>query len=161
MDIQRLIAATNIALLRRQFPALLIEEQIWEGLKMVKRLMYEEAVGKEAGDTVPFEAPIVEVNKITANVNYTTIVEKTIASGRTAKIAKMEMACRVDLDYDITQWRLTVNSKIVFEDKPLPSSLTLDLADITISGGKVMKVEARTTAGTAEVWADITGKEIF
>ncbi|MBW2596599.1 MAG: hypothetical protein JRC93_11635 [Deltaproteobacteria bacterium] len=161
MDKQELLIATNIAVLRRQFPPIEIVNQILYGLKVARQVLSLEAIIEEAGDTPPFEVPVVEINGITATTSYATIVEKTITAGRTGKISKMEMACRIDVDYDIVHWRLTINSRVVFEDKLLPSSLTLDLADITIGGGKLLKIEAKTTAGTSLVWGDITGKEVF
>ena len=161
MDIQQAILGTLIALLRRQLPPILIREQIMEGVKEARRLFYLEAINSEAGDEPTYESPICEINSITANLNYQTIVSKTITAGRTAKIARVEMACKQTTDYEKVLWRLTVNSRYVFEDKTLPTSLTLDLAEVDTRGGKEVKVEAKTTVDTAEVWADITGKEVY
>lgn len=161
MDNLQMLLAVNIALLRRLFPPAGIENQILEGLKIARKASSMEAIAKEAGDEPAYEEAIVEVNKITATTSYQTVVSKTITKGRMAKISRMEMACREDSDYDNVYWRITVNSKIILEDKMLPSSLTLDIADLDIRGGKEVKIEAKTSTGTVSVWGDITGKEII
>ena len=118
MEIFQALLATNIAVLRRlNAPFVGNEEsQILEALRIARRISILEAIAKEAGDEPTYEDPIVEIDKITATTDYATVVSKTITVGKTGIISKMEMACRQDSDYDIVLWRLTVNSKVIFQD---------------------------------------------
>lgn len=158
MEIQRLIAATLIALLRRQFPPALIKEQILEGAKIARQLSVEEAIAREAGGEPTNEEAILELATIEATTSYADVVSHTVTKQRTALLEKIEMACKLSTDYSNVTWEITLGDKI--KELILPTALTLTFGGLNIRGGKVVKIRAKTATGTAEVWADITGRDV-
>lgn len=161
MERDILLIGTMIAVLRKNFNLPMTKEQVFEGIRIAKQIGVDEAIAKEAGGEPANEEPIAEINLTATDGagSYVEIVSKTITPGRTGIISKMEMA---SADYDNVQWRITINSKVVFEGKELPNATTLTLADVSVRGGKVFKVEAKDTDSIAHnCWADITGKEII
>jgi len=150
-----------IALLRREFPAIRIKEQIGEGIRIARAIGVDAAISGEAGGEPVHEEAIAEIDKTATDGagNYVTIVEKTITKGRTGVLSKVEAA---SADYDNVQFRITIADRVVFEDEELPNATTLTLSDVSVRGGTVTKVEAKDTDSTAHnVWGDITGKEII
>lgn len=161
MERDVLLVGTMIAVLRKNFNLPMTKEQVFEGIRIARQIGVDEAIAKEAGGEPVHEEPIAEIDKVATDGagNYVEVVSKTIMAGRTGIISKMEMA---SADYDNVQWKITVNSKVVFEDEELPAATTITLADVSVRGGKVFKIEAKDTDSTAHnVWGDITGKEII
>ena len=150
-----------IAVLRKSFNIALTTEQIFEGIRIAKQIGVDEAIAREAGDESTNEAAVVRIDKVATDGagTYAEICNWTVTAGKTGVLAKIEMA---SADYTNVQFRLTVAGKIVFEDKELPSATTITLSDLSIRGGKVTKIEAKSTDATAHnVWGDISGKEII
>ena len=108
---------------------------------------------------LPYEEAILELGTILATITYAEVVSHTVTKQRTAKLGRIELACENTADYSNVTWKITLEDKV--KELKLPASLTLDFAGLDIRGGKLIKVEAKTTSGTANVWADITGKEII
>jgi len=50
LDTQQVILGTLIALLRRQFPPLLVKEQVLEGMRLAKGILVDADIAKEGGD---------------------------------------------------------------------------------------------------------------
>ena len=136
-----------------------IKEQIMAGVRLAKEIGLDEAIAREAGDEPANEEAIFELASLTTGVAYADVVSKTITSGRTAELSKIEMACQLTTDYSLVTWKVTIGT--VVKELVLPTALTLTFPQLSIRGGTVIKVEAKTSSGTPVVWSDITGKEII
>ena len=158
MDMQELLVATNIALLRRQFPPWKIEEQIFEAFKMIRQLISKETIAREAGEEPTYEDAIACLDIIISSGSYQDLASWTITKGKTGILSKVEMACEA---YSQGRFRLVISDKEMWADKELPDSLTLSFPDITIRGGTTVKIQGKSADASAfKMWGDITGKEV-
>lgn len=160
MNVELATLGTLIAVLRRQgLLPIAIREQILEGVRIAKELSIEEAIAKEAGGEGTFETPLSVLNIISSTGDYQALASWTVSKQRTGKLSKVECAAE---DYDLARFKLIINDEVKWEDKQLPSSLTMDFLGADIRGGKTVAIYGKSSDSSAfNLWGDICGKEVI
>ncbi len=157
MERDLLLIGTMIALLRRQFPAIAIKDQIMEGVKIVRQIGIDEAIAKEAGGEPTLEKAISVLDIVSSTSSYQALASWTVTKQRTGKLSKVE--CAAD-NYTLARFKLVIDDITRWEDKQLPSSLTMDFLGADIRGGKTVAIYGKSSDGSAfNMWGDICGKE--
>ena len=149
MEDIRLIVLTLLAQATRQG---ICADQILAAKKLAYLLGLKDSLG---GDMVVEDA-VISLDRITATATYQTLASITAAKQKSTIIVKIQMACS---DYSKGQFKLTVNDKVKFEDKLLPTALTITLPDLKIGVDKVVKIEGKDDGTGISMWGDISGKE--
>lgn len=150
---------TLVALLRRNSVVpLKIGEQILEGIRTAKELSINEAIAREAGGEPTFEKAISVLDFKTSTSNYQALASWTVAAQRTGKLSKVECAAE---NYSLALFKLIIDNEVKWEDKTLPSSLTMDFLGADLRGGNTVAVYGKSSDGSAfTMWGDICGKEV-
>ena len=156
MERDLLLIGTMIAVLRKSMNVTFTTEQIFEGVRLARQIGVQEAIAKEAGGETVNEELILQLAKLTTSAVYQTVVTKTITEGKTAQLSNIDMACAGV--YSNITWKISIGDKVI--EVILPTATSLPLFNVSIRGGTVIKVEAKTSSGTPDVWADIIGKEV-
>ena len=160
MNVNLATLGTLVALLRRQgIVPLAIKEQILEGIKVIKELSIEEAIAREVGDEGTLERAISVLDMKSSTSSYQALASWTVTSQRTGKLSKVECACD---DYSKGLFKLIIDDRLMWEDKLLPSSLTMDFLGADIRGGKTVAIYGKSSNGSVfNMWGDICGKEVI
>ena len=105
------------------------------------------------------ETAIVKLDRWTGSAAaYQTVVTYTVPADKTFILSAIEMACS---DYSVAQFRITIAGVIKFADKSLQTTFNPILADVNLSAGQIVLIEARSDGSTSiNVDAAIEGKEI-
>lgn len=158
MDPQQLLIAINIAILRRQFPAVKIKDQIFEGLKIARQIGIDEAIAKEAGGE-PTVAELVSRTEglVAATTSYQDLASWTVEAGKTGLLTEISMACS---NYTKGRFRLMFGDKEQWKDIQLPAGLTMPYLNSPVRGGRTILVQGKSSDGTAlNMWGHIAGEE--
>lgn len=117
-----------------------------------------------AGQTVSFlenlpEVAAGEVKRYScSDTSYQELAKLTVGKGKTGRLVEVSMATN---NYDKTLWKLEVGDKTILENVILPATLTMQFADLKLSGEAVVALSVKSLDGTAII-ADgsISGKEL-
>jgi hypothetical protein len=109
----------------------------------------EPAKERAAGDTGRYSG---------SSQSYQEVASWTVATGKVGELKEITL---LSDEYDYTEWRITVGAVTFAEDWIVQAAMPIIFEDLRLAAGTEVKVEARSTDGTAIV-ADvcITGKEL-
>ena len=94
----------------------------------------------------------------TSSTDYQTVVSWTVTVKKIGVLRFVEMESD---DYEKTRFKLTIAGVEQFTDVQIEESLALEWPDIRLLAGKEVKLEAKSSDGTAiNVDGDILGKEV-
>ena len=94
----------------------------------------------------------------TSSTSYQTVVSWTVTVKKIGLLRFVEMESD---DYEKTRFKLTIAGVEQFTDVQIEESLALEWPDVRLLAGKEVKLEAKSSDGTAvNVDGDILGKEI-
>ena len=156
MTLQELMAATLIALLRHRSLSALTKQQIMAGHQIATELFHEEAIRKEAGGEPISEVLISKLHHLESTSSYQEIVSWTVPSGKRGRLYQIQFAAD---DYAHILWRYTMDGKVQWKDKYLPTATTENWYGATVRAEKQIKIEGKDDGTIGTIWGAITGTE--
>jgi len=93
-----------------------------------------------------------------SDASYQTVVSYTVPIGKSFTLSSVEIAAS---DYTAALFRVTIAGEVKFEDKGLQTSYNPTFANVNLSAGQVVLIEAMSDGATSiDVDGSIEGKEI-